>query len=42
MMDRNAAGPTASTPLLPMNAYTTSGSMLAYNPVTAGMPASKA
>ena len=42
MMDRNAAGPTASTWLLPMSAYTTSGNMLAYSPVTAGMPASSA
>ena len=42
MMDRSAAGPGASTVLLPISAYTTSGNTLAYRPVTAGMPASKA
>ena len=29
MMDRSAAGPAASTGLVPISAYTTSGSMLA-------------
>ena len=42
MMDRSAAGPGASTVLLPISAYTTKGNMLAYSPVTAGMPASNA
>ena len=42
MMERKAAGPKPKVGLVPMRAYTTKGNMLAYKPVTAGRPASKA